>query len=185
MGQRASLNELPAKSTFRHYEGSLPDCRASSPNLHIGYEKAAKVTFTAYQQDISLHEAAFNLGFSLRSSSIHGNARWQEVSERATKGWCPHVANPVVVVAVLAWSAGCFHRPALTKSGNHQSASVRKEVRSKYRRVVYINSTSWQANRRSDNMPRRVSRDHHSRDVEDGPSCTKRAGAAPIDSLVP
>ena len=32
-------------------------------NPHIGYEKAAKISLTAYREDISLREAAVKLGF--------------------------------------------------------------------------------------------------------------------------
>ena len=32
-------------------------------NPHIGYEKAAKISGTAYREDITLREAAMNLGF--------------------------------------------------------------------------------------------------------------------------
>jgi fumarate hydratase class II len=32
-------------------------------NPHIGYEKAAKISLTAYHEDLSLREAALNLGF--------------------------------------------------------------------------------------------------------------------------
>jgi fumarate hydratase, class II len=32
-------------------------------NPHIGYENAAKISLTAYREDISLREAALKLGF--------------------------------------------------------------------------------------------------------------------------
>jgi len=32
-------------------------------NSHIGYEKAAKISLTAYHEDLSLREAALKLGF--------------------------------------------------------------------------------------------------------------------------
>jgi fumarate hydratase, class II len=32
-------------------------------NPHIGYEKAAKISLTAYRQDLSLREAALSLGY--------------------------------------------------------------------------------------------------------------------------
>jgi fumarate hydratase, class II len=35
----------------------------SLSNPHIGYEKAAKISLTAYREDISLREAALKLGF--------------------------------------------------------------------------------------------------------------------------
>ena len=32
-------------------------------NPHIGYEKAAKISLTAYQEDLTLRDAALKLGF--------------------------------------------------------------------------------------------------------------------------
>ena len=32
-------------------------------NPHIGYEKAAKISLTAYHEDLSLRDAALKLGF--------------------------------------------------------------------------------------------------------------------------
>ena len=32
-------------------------------NPHIGYERAAKISLTAYREDLSLREAALKLGF--------------------------------------------------------------------------------------------------------------------------
>ena len=32
-------------------------------NPHIGYEKAAKISLTAYREDLSLRDAALKLGF--------------------------------------------------------------------------------------------------------------------------
>jgi len=44
-----------------HLDNSLMLVTALSP--HIGYEKAAKISLTAYQEDISLRETAVKLGF--------------------------------------------------------------------------------------------------------------------------
>jgi fumarate hydratase, class II len=35
-------------------------------NPHIGYEKAAKISLTAYREDIRLREAALKLGFGIQ-----------------------------------------------------------------------------------------------------------------------
>ncbi len=35
-------------------------------NPHIGYEKAVKISLTAYHEDLSLREAALKLGFLTR-----------------------------------------------------------------------------------------------------------------------
>jgi hypothetical protein len=51
--------------------------------------------------------------------------------------------------------------------------------------AVYMSLTKWRANSRPDDALRPLSRRHPSGDLEDGRSCTKRAGAAPIDNLVP
>jgi fumarate hydratase class II len=44
-----------------HLDHSLMLVTALNP--HIGYEKAAKISLTAYHEDLSLREAALNLGF--------------------------------------------------------------------------------------------------------------------------
>jgi fumarate hydratase class II len=44
-----------------HLDHSLMLVTALNP--HIGYEKAAKISLTAYREDLSLREAALNLGF--------------------------------------------------------------------------------------------------------------------------
>ena len=44
-----------------HLDNSLMLVTALNP--HIGYEKAAKISLTAYHEDLSLREAALNLGF--------------------------------------------------------------------------------------------------------------------------
>ena len=49
------------KRIKEHLENSLMLVTALNP--HIGYEKAAKISLTAHQEDISLREAALNLGF--------------------------------------------------------------------------------------------------------------------------
>lgn len=45
----------------RHLDNSLMPVTALNP--HIGYEKAAKISLTAYREDLSLREAALKLGF--------------------------------------------------------------------------------------------------------------------------
>ena len=45
----------------RHLDNSLMLVTALNPN--IGYEKAAKISLTAYREDLSLREAALKLGF--------------------------------------------------------------------------------------------------------------------------
>ena len=49
------------KRIKEHLDNSLMLVTALNP--HIGYEKAAKISLSAYHQDISLREAALNLGF--------------------------------------------------------------------------------------------------------------------------
>jgi fumarate hydratase class II len=49
------------KRIKEHLDNSLMLVTALNP--HIGYEKAAKIALTAYHQDISLREAALNLGY--------------------------------------------------------------------------------------------------------------------------
>jgi len=49
------------KRIKEHLDNSLMLVTALNP--HIGYEKAAKISLAAYEQDISLREAAIKLGF--------------------------------------------------------------------------------------------------------------------------
>jgi fumarate hydratase, class II len=49
------------KRIREHLDDSLMLVTALNP--HIGYEKAAKISLTAYREDISLREAALKLGF--------------------------------------------------------------------------------------------------------------------------
>jgi fumarate hydratase class II len=49
------------KRIKEHLDNSLMLVTALNP--HIGYEKAAKISLTAYRDDISLREAALKLGF--------------------------------------------------------------------------------------------------------------------------
>ncbi|HEU0154929.1 MAG TPA: class II fumarate hydratase [Stellaceae bacterium] len=49
------------KQIAEHLENSLMLVTALNP--HIGYEKAAKISLTAYREDISLRQAALKLGF--------------------------------------------------------------------------------------------------------------------------
>jgi len=53
--------EPNAKRIKQHLDNSLMLVTALNP--HIGYEKAAKISLTAYHEDLSLREAALKLGF--------------------------------------------------------------------------------------------------------------------------
>ena len=53
--------EPNTKRIKEHLDNSLMLVTALNP--HIGYEKAAKISLTAYREDISLREAALKLGF--------------------------------------------------------------------------------------------------------------------------
>ncbi len=53
--------EPDEKGIARHLENSLMLVTALNP--HIGYEKAAKISLTAYREDISLKAAALKLGY--------------------------------------------------------------------------------------------------------------------------
>jgi fumarate hydratase class II len=52
------------KRIKEHLDNSLMLVTALNP--HIGYEKAAKISLTAYHEDLSLREAALKLGFLTR-----------------------------------------------------------------------------------------------------------------------
>ena len=49
------------KRIQEHLEHSLMLVTALNP--HIGYEKAARISLTAYREDLTLREAALRLGF--------------------------------------------------------------------------------------------------------------------------
>ena len=53
--------EPNGKRIKEHLDNSLMLVTALNP--HIGYEKAAKISLTAYHEDLSLREAALKLGF--------------------------------------------------------------------------------------------------------------------------
>jgi fumarate hydratase, class II len=53
--------EPNAKRIGEHLNNSLMLVTALNP--HIGYEKAAQISLTAYREDLSLREAALRLGF--------------------------------------------------------------------------------------------------------------------------
>ena len=53
--------EPNGKRIKEHLDNSLMLVTALNP--HIGYENAAKISLTAYREDISLREAALKLGF--------------------------------------------------------------------------------------------------------------------------
>jgi fumarate hydratase class II len=59
---RCALGIEPNEKRIKeHLENSLMLVTALNP--HIGYEKAAKISLTAYREDLSLREAALKLGF--------------------------------------------------------------------------------------------------------------------------
>jgi len=53
--------EPNAKRSREHLDGSLMLVTALNP--HIGYEKAAQISLTAYREDLTLRDAALRLGF--------------------------------------------------------------------------------------------------------------------------
>ena len=60
--ERCAVGIEPNKKRIKeHLDNSLMLVTALNP--HIGYEKAAKISLTAYREDISLREAALKLGF--------------------------------------------------------------------------------------------------------------------------
>src|SRR5258705_998683 len=60
--ERCAVGIEPNKRRIKeHLDNSLMLVTALNP--HIGYEKAAKISLTAYREDISLREAALKLGF--------------------------------------------------------------------------------------------------------------------------
>ena len=65
------------KRIKEHLDNSLMLVTALNP--HIGYEKAAKISLTAYREDISLREAALKLGF-LNSEQFDSWVRPEEMT---------------------------------------------------------------------------------------------------------
>ena len=60
--ERCAIGIEPNNKRIKeHLDNSLMLVTALNP--HIGYEKAAKISLTAYREDISLREAALKLGF--------------------------------------------------------------------------------------------------------------------------
>src|SRR5579864_205275 len=60
--ERCAVGIEPNRKRIKeHLDNSLMLVTALNP--HIGYEKAAKISLTAYREDISLREAALKLGF--------------------------------------------------------------------------------------------------------------------------
>ncbi len=59
---RCAIGIEPNKKRIREH---LDNCLmlVTALNLHIGYEKSAKISLTAYDEDITLREAAMKLGF--------------------------------------------------------------------------------------------------------------------------
>jgi fumarate hydratase class II len=59
---RCATEIEPNKKRIReHLDNCLMLVMALNP--HIGYEKAAKISLTAYQEDLTLRDAALKLGF--------------------------------------------------------------------------------------------------------------------------
>ena len=59
---RCAIGIEPNENRIKeHLDNSLKLVTALNP--HIGYQKAAKISLTAYQEDLSLREAALELGF--------------------------------------------------------------------------------------------------------------------------
>ena len=71
------------KRIKEHLEHSLMLVTALNP--HIGYEKAAKISLTAYREDISLREAALKLGF-LTAEQFDSWVRPQDMTHPLAKG---------------------------------------------------------------------------------------------------
>jgi fumarate hydratase, class II len=59
---RCAIGIEPNKKRIReHLDNCLMMVTALNP--HIGYEKAAKISLTAYHEDLTLRDAALKLGF--------------------------------------------------------------------------------------------------------------------------
>jgi fumarate hydratase, class II len=71
------------KRIKEHLDNSLMLVTALNP--HIGYEKAAKISLTAYREDISLREAALKLGF-VTAEHFDAWVQPQEMTHPLTKG---------------------------------------------------------------------------------------------------
>jgi fumarate hydratase, class II len=71
------------KRIKEHLDHSLMLVTALNP--HIGYEKAAKISLTAYREDISLHEAALKLGF-LTAEQFDSWVRPQDMTHPLAEG---------------------------------------------------------------------------------------------------
>ena len=61
MATKLTQSEPNEKRIKDHLDHSLMLVTALNP--HIGYEKAAKISLTAYHEDLSLREAALKLAF--------------------------------------------------------------------------------------------------------------------------
>ena len=59
---RCAIGIEPNKKRIREHLGNCL-MLVTALNPHIGYEKAAKMSLTAYYEDITLREAAMKLGF--------------------------------------------------------------------------------------------------------------------------
>src|SRR6266404_4577871 len=59
---RCAIGIEPNKKRIREHLGNCL-MLVTALNPHIGYEKAAKISLTAYHEDITLREAAVKLGF--------------------------------------------------------------------------------------------------------------------------
>jgi fumarate hydratase, class II len=75
--------EPDTKRIEKHLDHSLMLVTALNP--HIGYEKAAKISLTAYREDISLREAALRLGF-LTAEQFDAWVRPEEMTHPLRRG---------------------------------------------------------------------------------------------------
>jgi fumarate hydratase class II len=82
--ERCAIGIEPNEKRIKeHLDHSLMLVTALSP--HIGYEKAAKISLTAYREDISLREAALKLGF-LTAEQFDSWVRPQDMTHPLAEG---------------------------------------------------------------------------------------------------
>jgi fumarate hydratase, class II len=82
--ERCAIGIEPNEKRIKeHLDHSLMLVTALNP--HIGYEKAAKISLTAYREDISLREAALKLGF-LTAEQFDSWVRPQDMTHPLAEG---------------------------------------------------------------------------------------------------
>jgi fumarate hydratase, class II len=82
--ERCAIGIEPNEKRIKaHLDDSLMLVTALNP--HIGYEKAAKISLTAYREDISLREAALKLGF-LTAEQFDSWVRPQDMTHPLAEG---------------------------------------------------------------------------------------------------